>query len=751
MPSEVGGRHALMESPQLPELSSSASRVRTIHLDLDGMSCASCAGRVQGAIRDVDGVVSANVNLATHAATIAIHTGQVSSGELISAIEHAGFGARPAATTRSEEDRRAQRDRIRAQRDRLMLVASAVLTLPLVAPMVLGPLGIDATLPGNLQLALATPVQLVAGARFYRGAWNALRTGYANMDVLVALGTTAAFLLSIGLWLQGEQHLYFEASSAVITLVRLGKWMEQRATRQTSAALHSLKALRPTLARVERGDGTLEVPIEAVGRGDIVVVVPGEALPIDGVIIEGASHLDESLMTGESRPILRQPGDPVVGGTLNGEGRLRIETTEVGDKAALARIVRLVEDAQSSRAPVQELVDRVSAVFVPVVIGIAAMTWVGWSLAGAAGEVALVNAVSVLVIACPCALGLATPTALVAGTGAAARAGILVRDAAALQAAQRTEVVLFDKTGTLTEGKPVVRAVATAPGIVENELLAWVAAAQTGSEHPLGRAVVAAAEARSLSLSRPSSVTAEVGRGLRATVDGVPGEIGSARWFDELGIDRTPLSTALQEHQAVGATVMWVARNGHLAGALAVSDQVRPHARAAVERLRSSGIQVAMLSGDNEQAARAVASDAGIQTVIADVLPHQKAEEVSRTRSRGAVAMVGDGVNDAPALATADVGIAMGTGTDVAMHTAGITLLQPNLHRVADALEISRATVRIIRQNLGWAFVYNVIGLPLAAFGLLTPMMAGAAMALSSVSVVTNALRLRRWRPAATG
>ena len=719
----------------------------SVRLAITGMTCAACSTRIEKVLRRQPGVATASVNLASEKATVAFTPGVASLESLVAAVEAAGYGATRAASDAEERAVHERAEGARAHRELALLLGSAALALPLVAPMVIGLFGPHVMLPGWLQLALATPVQLVAGAHFYSGAYRALRGGSANMDVLVALGTTAAFVLSVVLLAGGSEHLYFEAAASVIALVRLGKWLEARAKRSTTQAIRSLMALRPEKARVEREGREIEVAVEAVGTGEIVVVRPGERVPVDGEVVAGDSSVDESLLTGESLPVARAPGDAVIGGSINGEGLLRVRTTAVGDASALARIVHLVEDAQAGKAPVQRLVDRVSAVFVPAVIGIAVVALVGWLVAGVGVEVALVHAVSVLVIACPCALGLATPTALMVGTGAAAKSGILIRDAEALERAHAVTVVVFDKTGTLTEGKPSVREVLALDGDGDR-LLGLAAAAQRGSEHPLAKAVLAAAAERGLVVAMPSAFKALAGRGVEAIVEGRLVRIGSPRFMGELGVNRAPLSAEAEADEAAGATVVWVLEGERLLGAIAIGDRVRAGAVEAIARLRGRGIAPVLLTGDNRRAAAAVAGELGIERVIAEVLPQDKAREVAALRAEGkVVAMVGDGVNDAPALAAADVGFAMATGTDVAMHTAGVTLVRAEPTLVADAVSVSRATVRKIRQNLFWAFAYNVVGIPLAALGYLTPVVAGAAMAMSSVSVVSNALLLRRWRP----
>jgi len=621
--------------------------------------------------------------------------------------------------------------------------------------MLADPFGVDWMLPGLVQLALATPVQFWLGARFYRAGWKAVRAGTGNMDLLVALGTSAAYGLSVYMlwrhWGHGMAHLYFEASAAVITLVLLGKWLEARAKRQTTEAIRALNALRPDVARVRRDDVEREVPVAEVRLGDVVVVRPGERIPVDAEVREGASHVDESLITGESLPISKGEGDRLTGGSVNIDGLLVAVTTAVGAETMLSRIVRMVENAQAAKAPIQKLVDRVSAVFVPVVIGIALITVLAWGFITGDWELAVLNAVAVLVIACPCALGLATPTAIMAGTGVAARQGILIKDAEALEVAHAVTAVAFDKTGTLTEGRPRLVTFEPVTGSPE-ALLALVAAVQQGSEHPLARAVMNEAAARGVAIAKAEGVKALPGRGVQATVANDVLYLGSARLMAELNLATDALTERARVHQADGYTVSWLAveKEGvrSLLGLLAFGDTVKETAAAAVAALQAVGVRSIMLTGDNAGSAQGVARKLGITEFRAEVLPGDKAEAVAALKAGGAVvAMVGDGINDAPALAAADVGIAMSSGTDVAMAAAGITLMRGELLLVADALDISRRTYAKIRQNLFWAFIYNVVGIPLAALGFLTPVIAGTAMAFSSVSVVSNALLLRRWRP----
>jgi Cu+-exporting ATPase len=714
-------------------------------LSINGMTCASCVARVEKSLNKVVGVSSASVNLATEQATIKALAG-VSLDVLVGAVQKAGYDATIPATDIEPSPKR--------DLAALKVAGAAIFSAPLVVPMVAQWLGGHVMLPVWLSLALSSVVQFGFGLRFYRSAYKAVLAKAGNMDLLVALGTSAAYGLSVYEVIAhpGDMgHLYFEASAVVITLVLFGKWLEGKAKRQTTEAIRALNALRPDKARV-RIDGTeQELPLAAVRVGTQVVVRPGERVPVDGKILEGSSSVDESLITGESLPVAMQPGDKVTGGAINVDGLLVIETTAVGAETTLSRIIRLVESAQAEKAPIQRLVDKVSAVFVPTILGIALVTLVGWILYSGNVETAILNAVAVLVIACPCALGLATPTAIMAGTGVAARHGILIKDAEALEIAHRINTVAFDKTGTLTVGRPTLVEFRTL-GVVRDEALAIAAAIQQGSEHPLAHAVTQAAQADGIVVPRASDVRAIAGRGVQAVVDGRPYAIANARFLRESNM-KVPAEILLKGNaaQAHGRTVSWLVELGNasrVVALLAFGDTVKDTAAAAVDQMHAMKIRTVLLTGDNKGAARAVAEKLGIGAVNAEVLPEDKARVVSELRASGrTVGMVGDGINDAPALAAADVGIAMATGTDVAMHAAGITLMRGDPALIADAIDISRRTYRKIQQNLFWAFVYNVVGVPLAALGLLNPVVAGAAMAFSSVSVVSNALMLRLWSP----
>ena len=719
---------------------------RETTLRIEGMTCASCVARVEKALLKVPGVERAAVNLATERATVhALAT--VPTTALKAAIEKAGYTAHDLAEAQPAPARRLP--------EWWPVALAVALTLPLVLPMLLAPLGIGWMPDGWVQLALATPVQFWLGARFYRAGWKALRAGSGNMDLLVALGTSAAYGLSLYLLLahaqHGMPHLYFEASATVVTLVLLGKWLEGRAKRQTTDAIRALNALAPGTARVRRDGAEFDLPVDALRVGDLVVVRPGERVAVDGQVLEGRSHVDESLITGESLPVAKGEGDPVTGGSLNAEGLLLVRTGAVGTETTLARIIRMVESAQAAKAPIQRIVDRVSAVFVPVVLGIALVTFGGWLAWSGDVAQAVINAVSVLVIACPCALGLATPTAIMVGTGVAARHGILIKDAQALELAHAVTVVAFDKTGTLTDGRPALAALEPAAGFERTQLLRLAAALQQASTHPLALAVQERARAEGLAVPPAAAAKALPGRGVEGLVEGQTLVLGSTRLAQELGVEAGALAGAAARLQAQGRTVSWLLRRegaaSELLGLLAFGDTVKATAREAVARLHELGIRTVMLTGDNRGAAEAGGRELGSDDVRAEVLPGDKAALVEALGRAGeVVAFAGDGLNDGPALAAAAVGFAMAGGADVATETAGITLMRGDLRLVADSLDVSRRTYAKIMQGLFWAFGYNVLGIPLAAAGLLSPVIAGAAMAASSVSVVTNALTLRRWR-----
>jgi len=720
----------------------------TFDLPISGMTCASCAGRVERALGKVPGVQSVSVNLANERAHVEV-LGQMDPGVLIAAVDKAGYTATLPQSETTTEANQAQR----LHRERWALLLAILLALPLVLPMLVAPFGLHWMLPAWAQFALATPVQFIFGARFYIAAWKAVRAGAGNMDLLVAIGTSAGYGLSIYEWLTAHPgmapHLYFEASAVVIALVLLGKYLESRAKRQTASAIRALEALRPERAiRVIAGREE-NVAINALKLGDLVMVKPGERFPVDGEVVDGQSHADEALISGESLPVPKQPGDKVTGGAINGEGRLLVRTLALGAESVLARIIRLVEDAQAAKAPIQKLVDKVSQVFVPAVLLLALITLVGWWLYGASVETAIINAVAVLVIACPCALGLATPTAIMAGTGVAARHGILIKDAEALERAHEVSAVVFDKTGTLTSGTPKIAHLAAVDGN-EDVLLQQAGALQRGSEHPLAKAVLDTCHEKALAVADVTASQSLAGRGIAGTLNGQPLALGNRRLLEENGLSAGDLADSANAWEAEGRTLSWLIEQGaqpRVLGLFAFGDTLKPGALDAVQQLKAQHITSHLLTGDNRGSARVVAQALGIDDVHAEVLPADKAATVAELKKTGVVAMVGDGINDAPALAAADIGIAMGGGTDVAMHAAGITLMRGDPRLVPAALKISRKTYAKIRQNLFWAFVYNLIGIPLAAFGLLNPVLAGAAMALSSVSVVSNALLLKTWKP----
>lgn len=717
---------------------------------IEGMTCASCVGRVEKALNKLSGVLSVSVNLATEKARV-IAIAKMTSRDVIQAVENAGYKAYLAS---SDESSTKLQNKPKDHQARNVLLA-ALLSLPMLIPMLVEPFGLNWMLPGWIQFALAAPVQFWLGARFYKAGWKAVKAGSGNMDLLVAIGTSAAFGLStyqlLTIDASAMPHLYFEAAAVVITLVLLGKWLESRAKKQTAAAIYALQALKPDTARVRQDDVDTEVSISQVQVGDVIVVRAGERIPVDGTILEGSSHVDESLITGESLPVTKNVGDNVTGGAINADGLLLVHTDTIGAETTLSRIIRLVENAQAEKAPIQHLVDKVSAIFVPIVLVIALMTLIAWWVVGGNFEVAIINAVAVLVIACPCALGLATPTAIMVGTGVGARYGILIKDAEALEIAHRISTVVFDKTGTLTEGKPVVTEM-QAHNLEHNHLLQLAASIQHNSEHPLARAVMNLAKESNISVLPVQDLKTVPGRGLSAILEGESYVLGSSRLMAELKIDLSSLQQEAKRLEQNGNTVSWVAKVGDepaLLGIIGFGDQVKASAHDAIKHLHQMNIQTVLLTGDNKGSAQAVGNALGMDQVISEVLPADKAYQiVTLQRSGETVAMVGDGINDAPALAAADVGIAMSTGTDVAMHAAGITLMRGNPALVADAIDISRRTYNKISQNLFWAFIYNLIGIPLAAFGFLSPVVAGAAMAFSSVSVISNALLLKKWRPA---
>lgn len=743
-----------------------------IDLSIGGMTCANCVAAVERALSREPGVVGAAVNLASETARVMVLPGAMTPQKAAELVEAAGYRATPLGDSGDDEEAEARREELILERRRLAV--GIVFSVPLVALSMAGNMGMMGGIgsrPGFLWLlmALALPVQTYVGWSFYRPAWNAVRHGTANMDVLVSLGSLVAFTYSVAVTVARSldsvvlgEHVYFETAALILTLIRVGKFLEARARSRAGAAIRGLVELAPKKARVMRGEQEIEVDADEVGVGDLVVVRPGERFPTDGVVTRGASSVDESMLTGESMPVDKTEGDSVYGGTVNAEGRLVVEATRVGAQTAVARVIRLVREAQGTKPPIQRIADRVAAIFVPIVLVVAVLTFLVWMLLGAGLTTAMLRLVAVLVIACPCALGLATPTAVMVGSGRGARLGVLFSDATALEVLGRVATIVLDKTGTVTRGEPRVTELLAAREIRDDELLRWAAGAELGSEHPLAKAVVGAARARGLELTAPETSTVQPGLGVVAEVSGEDVVVGRRVLLEERGVSPAAidaLGAGFEREEDKGATVVWVARGGRPLGWLAVADTPRAEAAEAVEELVQDGRRVVMLTGDQEAAARAVAEAVGVSEVLAEVMPGTKAEVVRNQREQGTgpVAMVGDGINDAPALASADVGIAMGTGTDAAMETAGVTLMRPDLRLVPRAMRLSRATLRIVRQNLFWAFAYNVLLIPVAA-GVLHPMdaapeilrslhpaLAAAAMALSSITVVGNALRLSRW------
>lgn len=720
---------------------------------IQGMSCASCVSKVEKALLSTKGVVSASVNLASEKAQV-IAPSSVSTSDLIHQVSKAGYRA----MLESESD--VQESLKLLAKEKRHLIFAILLSLPLVMPMLLMPLGVHWMPSGWIQLALTVPVQFWLGLRFYKSAWRSLKSFSGNMDLLVAVGTSAAFGLSLYSLIQHrlqdhgsshEPHLYFESAAVIITLVLLGKYLESKAKKSTLEAIKALQALRPTTARVLNADKTQEIEkqISEIQLGDLVTVRSGESIPVDGKILEGQSDIDESMITGESMPVHKTLSDSVIAGSMNQTGRLVIQTTAVGHETALSRIIRMVDHAQMAKAPIQRLVDKVSEYFVPAVFVVALITVLLWGILNGNWEQAIINGVSVLVIACPCALGLATPTSIMVGSGLAAQYGILIQDAEALERAHDITTVAFDKTGTLTLGKPTL--VNTIPlGISESELLVLSASLQSSSEHSLGRAIVEKAQALNLSFSPPQDVTFIAGKGLKGKVSDRTLMIGNAKLIQEQSIPiSSPSHIDVEDLLASGATVSFVADldSKKLLGIFAFKDEVKPSSAQTIAELKKRNIRTLMITGDNSASAQRIADQLGITEVFAEVLPEEKSKIISKLKKPGqVVAMVGDGINDAPALAGADVGFAMSTGTDVAMHTADVTLMSGNPLLIPDAIDISKKTFSKIQQNLFWAFIYNVIGVPLAALGYLNPMLAGGAMALSSVSVVVNSLLLKRWK-----
>ncbi len=727
------------------------------NLKISGMTCAACSARIEKKLNTLEGVKQANVNLTTERASISFDSNRIKVGAMIDAIKALGYSADKIEDISRDQEKELKETEIRNMR--IALLASALLSLPLVTAMVLSMFDVQSPLLAILhnqyfQLAVATPVQFVIGARFYKQSYYALRSGSANMDVLIAMGTSAAYFFSLyNVFFETVpagmmKDLYFEASAIIITLILLGKYLEAVAKGKTSEAIKKLAQLQAKTARVVRQGEEMDIPIEEVELGDTVVVRPGEKVPVDGKIIEGNSSLDESMLTGESLPTDKKAGDLVYGATINKFGVFKFEATRVGKDTALAQIIKMVEDAQGSKAPIQKIADQVAGVFVPVVLVIALGTFVAWYFTGAGINKSLISAVAVLVIACPCALGLATPTAIMVGTGKGAENGILIKGGEHLEMAYKVNTVILDKTGTITKGKPEVTDVIRLGSLDENTILKMAAQAEKGSEHPLGVAVYEKGKQQYGQLNDPESFAAIPGKGVTAVIDAQEILVGTRKLMIGHGIATDAIEKDIVSLEDQGKTAMIMAVNGKLESILAVADTLKDSSREAIADLQDMGIEVYMITGDNQRTANAIARQVGITTVLAEVLPENKAREVEKLQAQGkTVAMVGDGINDAPALATADIGMAMGTGTDVAMEAADITLMRGDLRTIPAAIRLSRQTIRKIKQNLFWAFIYNIIGIPFAALGMLNPIIAGAAMAFSSVSVVTNSLSLKRYNP----
>lgn len=724
-------------------------------LAITGMTCAACSNRIEKGLNRLEGVYQAHVNLALEKATVEYNPSTLQVSDLIGKVEALGYGAIDKQSTEEGFD-----DRKKKELDTQVgkLIFSAILSFPLLWSMVTHfqftsfiwmP---DLFMNPWFQLALATPIQFIIGKQFYVGAYKALRNGSANMDVLVALGTSAAYFYSLYLSIRSllnpaiPVELYYETSAILITLILLGKWLEARAKGHSSDAIKKLMGLRAHTATVIKNGEEQQIPIEQVVVNDLLIIKPGEKIPVDGEVVEGESAVDESMLTGESIPVEKGVGDEVIGATINKHGRLKIKATKVGRDTALAQIIRVVEEAQGSKAPIQRMADQISGVFVPIVVGLALLTFAIWYIWITPSNFAesLEKMIAVLVIACPCALGLATPTSIMAGSGRAAEMGILFKGGEHLEATQQIDTVILDKTGTITHGKPILTDVIPINSN-EEDLLRLVGTAEKGSEHPLAQAIVTGIQEKGIVLGEVENFRALPGYGIEATVEGNQLLVGTRRLMNSHGISFEDYQQRIYELESKGKTAMLIALNQRLAGIIAVADTIKESSPQAVQRLKELGIQVVMITGDNRQTAESVAKQVGIDQVIAEVLPEGKADEVKKLQAQGRkVAMVGDGINDAPALATADIGIAIGTGTDVAMETADLTLMRGDLNSVADAMIMSQKTMRNIKQNLFWALAYNSIGIPIAALGLLAPWLAGAAMAFSSVSVVLNALRLQR-------
>ncbi len=713
---------------------------------IEGMTCAACSTRIDKALNKVEGIEKANVNLATNKASVEFKSGILSDEDIVQIIDKAGYKAEVEIDRDLDREKELREKEIKSLKT--SFIWSAVLTVPLFLAMFFHMAGIDNLLTnGWFQFVLATPVQFVIGYRFYNGAYKALRGGGANMDVLIVMGTTAAYLFSIYNLLIGVHEYYFEASATIITLILLGKTFEAVAKGKTSEAIKKLMGLQPKTALIFKNGQEIEIDIDDLKIGDIVIVKPGEKVPVDGTIVEGTSSLDESMITGESIPIDKEVGDEVIGATINKFGAFKFKATNIGKDTVLSQIIKLVEDAQGSKAPVQRLADKISGVFVPIVIAIALLTFLIFYLGLKDFNTGLINAVAVLVIACPCALGLATPTAIMVGTGKGAENGILIKSGEHLERTHEMDTIIFDKTGTITKGEPEVTDILSFNGFDRDEILRIAASVEKASEHPLGQSIVKYGSEKLGRIEAADNFTAVPGKGLKADFEGRKILIGNRKLMSEAGLDIGDKESTLAELETLGKTAMLIAIDGKLSGIIAVADTIKETSLEAIKELQKMGLTVYMITGDNERTAKAIADQVGITNILADVLPENKAEKVEALKSEGKhVGMVGDGINDAPALAAADVGFAIGTGTDVAMEAADITLMRGDLSGVVTAIRLSHRTMKTIRQNLFWAFFYNTIGIPFSALGFLNPMVAGAAMAFSSVSVVTNSLRLKNFK-----
>ncbi len=735
----------------------SIAKGNKMELKITGMSCAACSAKIEKKLNNMNGIEKATVNLATERASIEYDVSKIKVSDITKTIQDLGYEAERAEDVNQDKEKEQREKEIKKLKNSLII--SAVLSTPLLLAMILAIVHVETPWLSFLhnpyfQLAVATPVQFIIGFRFYKHAYYALRSKSANMDVLVSMGTSAAYFFSVyNVFFEEVQqgmmkNLYFEAAAVIITLILFGKYLEAVAKGKTSEAIKKLMGLQAKTARVIRNGTEQDIPIEEVVLGDIVVVRPGEKLPVDGKIIEGNSSIDESMLTGESLPVEKKAGDYVIGATINKFGTFRFEATKIGKDTALSQIIKMVEDAQGSKAPIQKIADQVSGIFVPVVVGIAILTFLIWYFTTGDITQAIVSAVSVLVIACPCALGLATPTAIMVGTGKGAENGILIKGGEHLETAYKLSAVVLDKTGTITKGQPEVTDIVILGNSDESEILRLAAITEKNSEHPLGAAIYEQGKKVLGSVANPTSFEAIPGRGVKAVIDNKIIYMGTRKLINERNIDMGSVETAITKLEDEGKTAMLMAIDNTLEAILAVADTIKETSKEAIDELKKMGIDVYMITGDNKRTANAIAKQVGITNVLAEVLPENKAEEIEKLKAKGKiVAMVGDGINDAPALATANIGMAIGTGTDVAIEAADITLMRGDLRTIPASIRLSRKTMLKIKQNLFWAFFYNIIGIPFAAFGFLNPMIAGGAMAFSSVSVVTNSLSLKGYDP----